>query len=133
LFENEPTDVVLVPRLRSGFGSSVVFQRVLLQRSEATTMHFSATIRSFCVLFGFFTLTPLLAQDQDWGKKMLDKREVKFGSVAKNAEVTFKFTLKNIYQESIQVSGLSTSCGCKASRKSSPFAWTRCGIRGISG
>ena len=75
-------------------------------------MHFLAAIRSFCVLFGFFTLTPLFAQDQEWGKKMLDKREVKFGSVAKNAEVTFKFTLKNIYQESIQVSGLSTSCGC---------------------
>ena len=75
-------------------------------------MFFSAAIRPLCALFVILAVAPLSAQDLDWGKKMFDKREVKFGSVAKNADVTFKFTLKNVYKEAIQVSNLSTSCGC---------------------
>jgi hypothetical protein len=55
---------------------------------------------------------PVSAQDYDWGKKMFDKQEIRFGSVAKNADVVFKFNVKNIYKEDIHVTSLSTSCGC---------------------
>jgi hypothetical protein len=64
------------------------------------------------VLFAVATVVPASAQDSEWGRKMLDRREVKFGSVAKNSDVTFKFNLKNIYKEDIKVTSLTTSCGC---------------------
>ncbi len=75
-------------------------------------MFFPAMVRPFCALIMLVSVAPLSAQDYDWGKKMFDKREVKFGSVAKNADIVFKFNLKNIYKEDIRVTSLSTSCGC---------------------
>jgi len=75
-------------------------------------MYFAATVHSFCVLSMVLAAVPLSAQDLDWGRKMFDKREVKFGSVAKNADVVFRFNVKNIYKEDINVSSLTTSCGC---------------------
>lgn len=58
------------------------------------------------------TSAPLFAQDQEWGRKMFDRTEVNFGSVVKNADTVFKFKVKNIYKETIQISNLWTSCGC---------------------
>ena len=86
-------------------------------------MVFSAAIRPFCVLVALLSVTPLSAQGQNqtWGSKMFDKQNIKFGSVAKNADVTFKFTVKNIYQEAIQVSSLSTSCGCISWQEKAPI------------
>jgi len=75
-------------------------------------MFFPAVLRPLCVAVAVFSVAPLSAQDLDWGRKMFDKNEVKFGSVAKNADVVFKFKVKNIYKEEIQVTSLSTSCGC---------------------
>lgn len=71
-----------------------------------------ASIRPFSALFLILTVAPLSAQDSDWGRKMFDKREVKFGSVARNADVVFRFQVKNIFKETIQITSLSTSCGC---------------------
>ena len=84
-------------------------------------MNFSSAIRSSCVVVAFLSVSPVSAQDQDWGRKMFDKTQVKFGSVAKNADVTFKFTVKNIYKEAIQVSSLSTSCGCISWQDKTPI------------
>ena len=75
----------------------------------------AAMTRPFCAWNSYSFLSaiaPLSAQDYDWGKKMFDKREVKFGSVAKNADVVFRFNVKNVYKEPIQITNLSTSCGC---------------------
>ena len=66
------------------------------------------------------TLLPLLAVlcstassiAQDWGDKMLDHQEIKFGSVARLSDATFKLKVKNLYVETIQISSLSVSCGC---------------------
>ncbi len=71
-----------------------------------------ACIRPFSALFLVLAVAPLSAQDYEWGHKMFDKREVKFGSVAKNADVVFRFQVKNIYKENIQITSLTTSCGC---------------------
>ena len=49
---------------------------------------------------------------QDWGAKMFDRSEIKFGSVARLADTTFKVKVKNPYVEEIQITSLSTSCGC---------------------
>ena len=49
---------------------------------------------------------------------------MKFGSVAKNADVTFKFTVKNIYKEDIHITSLSTSCGCISWQEKLPIVIT---------
>lgn len=53
---------------------------------------------------------PVVAQE--WGAKMLDRTEIRFGSVARLADTTFKVKVKNPFIEEIQISNLSTSCGC---------------------
>jgi hypothetical protein len=65
--------------------------------------------------------SPLIAADADWGRKMFDKTDVNFGSVARNADVVFKFKVKNIYQEAIQINSLSTSCGCISWQEKAPM------------
>lgn len=49
---------------------------------------------------------------QEWGNKMFDRTEIKFGSVARLADTTFKIKVRNPYVEVIQITNLSTSCGC---------------------
>ena len=75
-------------------------------------MFFPALVRPISALLVAFAVAPLSAQDYEWGKKMFDRQDVKFGSVAKNADVVFKFNVKNIYKEDILITSLSTSCGC---------------------
>lgn len=57
-----------------------------------------------------WTSIPALAQE--WGDKMFDKLEIRFGSVARLADTTFKIKVKNPYVEEIQITSLTTSCGC---------------------
>lgn len=52
------------------------------------------------------------ASAQDWGAKMFDTREIKFGSVPRLSNTTFKVKIRNIYVETIQLTSLTTSCGC---------------------
>jgi hypothetical protein len=61
---------------------------------------------------------------QDWGRKMFDRTEIKFGSVARLAETTFKIKVKNIYKEDIQITSLSTSCGCISWQEASSLPLT---------
>ena len=49
---------------------------------------------------------------QDWGDKMFDRLQIKFGSVARLADTTFSVTVKNPYLEEIRITSLTTSCGC---------------------
>ena len=48
-----------------------------------------------------------VAEAQPWGTKMFDRTEIKFGSVARLADTTFKLKVKNSYVENIQVTNLS--------------------------
>lgn len=84
-------------------------------------MFFSPRIHSACVLFTLMSAAPVVAQTQDWGRKMVDRTDIDFGSVPKNGDVTFKVNLKNVFQESIQVSSLSTSCGCISWQDKAPL------------
>jgi hypothetical protein len=52
----------------------------------------------------------------DWAKKMFDSTSKDFGVVARGAEVSHKFHIKNLYTQDIQVSNVTTSCGCTAPR-----------------
>ncbi len=59
----------------------------------------------------------------EWARKMFDASDRHdgaishdFGVVARGAEVSHKFHIKNLYTQDIQVSNVTTSCGCTAPR-----------------
>jgi hypothetical protein len=58
------------------------------------------------------------AQDLNWAQKMFDKQSVDFGVVARGAVCSTRITIRNIYQETIQITNVSTSCGCSAAKPS---------------
>jgi hypothetical protein len=49
---------------------------------------------------------------QEWGKKMFDRQEIKFGSVPRLSDTKFTIKVHNPYREEIRITSLSTSCGC---------------------
>jgi hypothetical protein len=54
------------------------------------------------------------ADPNDWAKAMFDSTSHDFGIVARGADVVHKFRVKNLYKEDIQISNVTTSCGCTA-------------------
>jgi hypothetical protein len=61
------------------------------------------------------------ADPNDWAKAMFDASDRHdgaishdFGVVARGAEVTHRFRIKNLYKETVQISTVTTSCGCTA-------------------
>jgi hypothetical protein len=52
------------------------------------------------------------AQAQDWARKMFEETTYDFGSVARGAKAVHAFTLKNIYEETVHVTGVRSTCGC---------------------
>lgn len=51
-------------------------------------------------------------QDPYWGNKMFEITDIKFGSVAKGADSFVPVKVKNVYKEDIQITNLTTGCGC---------------------
>jgi len=49
---------------------------------------------------------------QQWAANMFSVRSHDFGTVAKGAEVEFRFELQNNYVEDVHISHVSSSCGC---------------------
>ncbi|TWT48556.1 DUF1573 domain-containing protein [Botrimarina hoheduenensis] len=49
---------------------------------------------------------------QTWATKMFDKTDHDFGVVARGSDTVYKFEVKNIYKEDVEVSSVRSSCGC---------------------
>lgn len=60
----------------------------------------------------------LPAQDPQWAEKMFEKLSVDFGVVARGSDCSCRLKIKNIYQETIHITHVSTSCGCSAAKPS---------------
>ena len=73
----------------------------------------SPAIRLLCAscLVAFVAMSAS-AQDPLWAEKMLDRKDFKFGSVAKGADATLRLNVKNLYKEDIQITNLGTGCSC---------------------
>jgi hypothetical protein len=56
----------------------------------------------------------VVADPNDWAKAMFDSTSHDFGIVARGAEVVHRFRVKNLYKEDVQISTVTTSCGCTA-------------------
>jgi hypothetical protein len=52
------------------------------------------------------------ASAQNWAEKMFEVTNHDFGTVARGAKSDFSFKLKNIYKETLHISGVRSSCGC---------------------
>lgn len=55
---------------------------------------------------------PRSAAAQPWAKKMFKMLEHDFGTVARGAKAEFVFEFENIYEETLRVAGVRSSCGC---------------------
>ena len=72
-------------------------------------------IRSFLSISLILSMaSQLYADDADWARAMIDKEmlRINYKSVAKGQDVSFKIRINNIYPHDVQVTGLTTSCGC---------------------
>src|SRR5688572_14586022 len=76
-------------------------------------MSVTVAFRPLCaLLLVALAVAPASAQDPEWGAKMLDRTDMKFGSVAKGADAAVRVLVKNVYKEDISITSLTTGCGC---------------------
>src|SRR5687768_11060148 len=47
-----------------------------------------------------------------WVAKMFAEREYNFGTVARGADTVYRFPVKNIYKQDIELVNVRSSCGC---------------------
>ncbi|MGE3239596.1 MAG: DUF1573 domain-containing protein [Pirellulales bacterium] len=52
------------------------------------------------------------ASAQNWVSKMFADKEHNFGTVARGADTVYKFPVKNIYKQDIELVSVRSSCGC---------------------
>ena len=51
-------------------------------------------------------------QPRTWVSKMFAEKEHNFGTVARGADTVYKFPVKNIYKQDIELVSVRSSCGC---------------------
>lgn len=66
------------------------------------------------------TTAPVFAakMSSDWAVKMFDETSHDFGVVARGSDVSHRLKITNIYQETVRISDVRTSCGCTAAKPS---------------
>ncbi len=75
---------------------------------------FQIILPKFCALLilVFIGSVSSNAVGQDWAKKMFNELSHDFGTVNKEERPVHKFQIKNIYNETITITNLRSSCGC---------------------
>lgn len=56
--------------------------------------------------------TAQAAAAQDWAVKMFDRTSHDFGTVARGAKAIGVFKIQNLYEETVHIAGVRSSCGC---------------------
>ena len=68
-------------------------------------------------ILGSFCLSAIVASSasaDDWARKMIDTKKVDFNVIAAGSEAVKFVEVKNIYNQSVHISSVSTTCGCSA-------------------
>jgi hypothetical protein len=61
--------------------------------------------------------SPVFAQNPyEWAEKMFDSTSHDFGAVAREASVSHRFRVKNLYTSDVQIQNVTASCGCTSPR-----------------
>jgi hypothetical protein len=56
--------------------------------------------------------------DELWAEKMFEKTTHDFGVVARGADSSYRLKLKNLYNETVHIAEVRTTCGCSAGKPS---------------
>jgi hypothetical protein len=67
------------------------------------------------LLAAVFCVAGLAAQTacaEAWVAKMFEEREHNFGTVARGADTIYRFPVKNIYKQDVELVSVRSSCGC---------------------
>ena len=64
------------------------------------------------ILVGLMVTAATQASAQEWARKMFETTSHDFGAVARGSKQEFSFRLRNIYKETIHISGVRSTCGC---------------------
>src|SRR5205823_10589242 len=75
--------------------------------SERAALVFRRWLLGLCI-----ALAPVGARADDWARKMFETSSHDFGPVARGATAQYAFKFKNLYQETLHVAGVRSSCGC---------------------
>ena len=75
-------------------------------------MSHSMLAKSATVILLAFVFSAIPASAQEWAKKMFSELSHDFGTVNKEERPVHKFEIKNIYNETISITNLRSSCGC---------------------
>lgn len=57
-------------------------------------------------------------QSTEWAMKMFEETSHNFGVVARGSDVQHRIKVTNIYEETVHISSVKTSCGCTAAKPS---------------
>ena len=57
-------------------------------------------------------------QSTEWALKMFEETEHNFGVVARGSDVQYRLKVTNIYEETVHIADVRTSCGCTAAKPS---------------
>ncbi len=71
-------------------------------------------LRTFLTALSLLLVSVQLASAQDWAVKMFDKTDHDFGTVARGAKAFGHFKIKNLYEETVHIAGVRSSCGCSS-------------------
>ncbi|MCA9041722.1 MAG: DUF1573 domain-containing protein [Planctomycetaceae bacterium] len=52
------------------------------------------------------------AQELNWAEKMFEELKHDFGTVARGAKAQYRFKFTNLYEETVHISQVKTTCGC---------------------
>ena len=66
----------------------------------------------FGLVFALALGAAQLAGAQDWPKKMFEKLDHDFGTVARGSDTVYKFEVTNKFVEDIHIASVRSSCGC---------------------
>lgn len=58
------------------------------------------------------------AQQTNWAEKMVNKKSIDFGVIARGSHSSFRVVITNIYKETVHISDVRTTCGCSAGKPS---------------
>jgi hypothetical protein len=58
------------------------------------------------------------AQDPQWAHKMFEKLEHDFGKVPSNADMKYRLKITNLYKQTVNIAGVTSTCGCTAGKPS---------------
>lgn len=58
------------------------------------------------------------AQDPLWAHRMFEKLDHDFGVVPSNADLKYRLKITNIYKQTVNIAGVTSTCGCTAGKPS---------------